>query len=83
LPACEISKGFVLTRVGEKGGNFSSSYQIMARKPLKLGAKDAEAPPPGQGPRIASGEAAWEARVEEEHGGRAGPAAAQERREVS
>jgi len=53
----------------------------MARKPLKLGAKDAEAPPPGQGPRIASGEAAWEARVEEEHGGRAGPAAAQERRE--
>jgi len=55
----------------------------MARKPLKLGAKDAEAPPPGQGPRIASGEAAWEARVEEEHGGRAGPAAAQERREVS
>lgn len=53
------------------------SYQIMAPN----GAKDAEAAPPGLGPRIASGEAAWEARVEEEHGGRAGPAAAQQRRE--
>jgi len=54
----------------------------MARKPLKLGAKDAEAPPPGQDPRIASGEAAWEARVEEEHGGRAGASggAGEERR---
>ena len=41
---------------GERGGNLSRSYQIMAWKPEpELRAKDAGAAPPGREPRIAPG----------------------------